>query len=86
MAWTAGETLRLLVRPDDIEYAPHSTVGLTVTGKSFRGAEYLYELALPDGQRIPCLTPSHIDVSVGARLPVKFDMQHVVVFNPSAGD
>ena len=85
-SWSAGETLRLLVRPDDIEYAPHSATALTVTGKSFRGAEYLYELELADGQRVPCLTPSHVDVSVGGTLPVKFDLQHVVVFNRAGKD
>ena len=85
-SWSAGDALRLLVRPDDIEYAPQGTTELVVTGKSFRGAEYLYELELADGQRVPCLTPSHIDAPVGARLPVKFDLQHVVVFNRSSED
>ena len=81
--WAAGDTLKLLIRPDDIEYAQHSATQLIVTAKAFRGAQYLYELQLPDGQRVPCLTPSHIDVTVGSPLPVKFDLRHVVVFNGS---
>jgi len=79
--WTAGETLKLLVRPDDIEYAAHGGTQLVVTGKAFRGAHYLYELALPDGQRVPCLTPSHVDIAVGGTLPVTFNLRHVVVFD-----
>jgi iron(III) transport system ATP-binding protein len=79
--WTGGETLKLLIRPDDVAYTPHSSTQLPVTGKAFRGAQYLYEVALPDGQRVPCLTPSHVDVAMGSALPVTFDLRHVVVFN-----
>ncbi|TXS92699.1 ABC transporter ATP-binding protein [Parahaliea maris] len=80
--WQAGETLRLLVRPDDIEYDEHSQLSLVVRGRSFRGAHYLYDLVLPDGQHVPCLAPSHIDVPPGGQLPVRFNLQHVVVFEP----
>jgi len=79
--WQAGETLRLLVRPDDIEHDDISALSLPVVSKSFRGAHYLYELALPDGQKVPCLTPSHVDVRPGQSLPVRFNLQHVVVFD-----
>lgn len=79
--WQPGETLKLLIRPDDIEYAPDSATRLPVVDRQFRGAQYLYRLELADGQRVPCLTPSHVDVPVGGELPVQFDLQHVVVFN-----
>jgi hypothetical protein len=49
--------------------------------KSFLGPNYLYELALEDGQRVPCLTHSHVDIPVGDELPVRFDLRHVVIFN-----
>ncbi len=78
--WRAGETLRLLIRPDDIEHDELSALSLPVVSKSFRGAHYLYELALPDGQRVPCLTPSHVGFNPGENLPVRFNLQHVVVF------
>ena len=80
--WQPGQSLKLLIRPDDIEYVSHSELRLKVAGKAFRGAQYLYELALADGQRVPCLTPSHVDVAVGGELPVHFDLRHVVVFRP----
>ncbi|MFV0278303.1 MAG: ABC transporter ATP-binding protein [Parahaliea sp.] len=78
--WRPGDILRLLVRPDDVQYHEHSPLRLEITDRAFRGAHYLYELRLPDGQRVPCLTPSHIDISPGGRLPVHFNLQHVVVF------
>ncbi|MAC33583.1 MAG: iron ABC transporter ATP-binding protein [Haliea sp.] len=80
--WEPGEHLRLLVRPDDVEYEENSRTRLRVVGKAFRGASYFYDLLLPDGQRVPCLTPSHIDVPLGGELPIRFNLQHVVVFAP----
>lgn len=84
--WEPGETLRLLVRPDDVEYDESSAVHLRVVGKAFRGASYFYELLLPNGQRVPCLTPSHVDIPRGGMLPVRFNLQHVVVFDRTAND
>ena len=54
---------------------------MPVTGKSFRGANYLYELSLPDGQRVSCFTPSDVDVVIGDALPVQFNLHHAVVFD-----
>jgi hypothetical protein len=28
------------------------------------------------------LTHSHVDIPVGDELPVRFDLRHVVIFNP----
>jgi iron(III) transport system ATP-binding protein len=78
--WQPGEELRLLVRPDDVEHDEGSNISLRVVHKAFRGASYLYDLLLPDGQRVPCLTPSHVDIPLGGMLPVRFNLQHVVVF------
>ena len=77
-----GNTVKLLVRPDDIAYDENSDTKLAIVSKSFLGPNYLYELALKDGQRVPCLTHSHIDIPVGKELPVRFDLRHVVIFNP----
>lgn len=76
---TSEQTLRLLVRPDDISYNAASSIHLPIVQRTFRGAEYLYHLQLADGQVIPCLAPSHINIEEGANLPVSFDLQDVVV-------
>ena len=76
-----GNSVKLLVRPDDIAFDESSKTKLKVVSKSFLGPNYLYDLALEDGQTVPCLTHSHIDVDVGDELPVKFDLRHVVIFN-----
>ena len=82
---TPGEVVKLLVRPDDIQYVEHSPLQLAVIGRSFRGAQFLYELALPDAQSVLCLAPSHVDVAVGKSLPVGFDLRHAVVFDSLTG-
>ena len=78
-----GETdarCQLLVRPGDITYDAGSTTRLRVARRSFRGAHYLYELLLPDGQRVPCLAPGHIEVPAGATLPVSLQLQTHLAF------
>ena len=76
-----GNTVKLLVRPDDVTYDKTSDTKLPIISKVFLGPNYLYELALTDGQCVPCLTQSHIDIPIGESLPVRFDLRHVVIFN-----
>lgn len=78
--WKPGKTFDLLVRPDDVKFAPDSELQLKIIAKSFRGAQYLYELELPGGAKIPCMTASHVDYALGEMLPTKFDLQHLVIF------
>ena len=73
--------LHLLVRPDDVRHDPHGQHALEVVSRSFRGDHFLYELLLPDGQRIPCTTQSHVLIEPGARMPVAFDLRHLIVFD-----
>ena len=76
-----GNHVKLLVRPDDIAFDESSDTKLKIVSKSFLGPNYLYNLSLEDGQTVPCLTHSHIDMEIGTELPVKFDLRHVVIFN-----
>ncbi len=73
-----GSRIRLLIRPDDVKHADDATLRLPITARSFRGAHYLYELSLPDGQRITSLTPSHVSLSVGELLPIHLDLRDLV--------
>ena len=80
-SFAPGQQLRLLIRPDDIQYDESSDIRLRVVDRAFRGANFLYELLLPDGQHVPCLAPSHVNTDRGSLLPVRFNLQHVVIFN-----
>lgn len=70
----------ILLRPDDIVFQQGSSHQLEIIDKRFKGAQYVYQLKLADGQKIFCAAPSHVKFQVGEWLPVKQDVQHLVIF------
>ena len=70
----------VLVRPDDIVHDDNSGQTATVRDRVFRGAEYLYTLALPSGARILSLVPSHHNHAIGERIGIRPEIDHLVVF------
>ncbi|MCB1841410.1 MAG: ABC transporter ATP-binding protein [Halioglobus sp.] len=79
--WRAGETRRVLLRPDNIRYAPGSTLHLAVASRSFRGSHCLYQLLLPDGQHVPCIAPADATAREGDSLPVVCALDTAQVFD-----
>ncbi|MBT3014235.1 MAG: ABC transporter ATP-binding protein [Candidatus Thiodiazotropha sp. (ex Clathrolucina costata)] len=76
----AGDSVELLLRPDDIIHDDESDFKLKIVGKVFQGAEYLYTLSLDDGTELLCLVQSHHDHAVGERIGVRLAVDHVVAF------
>jgi iron(III) transport system ATP-binding protein len=72
--------VEVLLRPDDIVHDDDSTLTATVLRKAFRGAAILYTLGLPSGRRVLALVPSHHDHSIGERIGIRLEADHVVVF------
>ncbi len=72
--------IELLLRPDDVLHDDASELKLEVTEKAFRGAEYLYTLALPSGQAILCLVQSHHDHQLGECIGVRLDVEDLALF------
>ena len=70
----------LLIRPDDIIHDDDSLFSAKVTGKTFRGSDFLYELELKDGQKIFCFAPSHHNHQVNEVIGIKLDLDHLVIF------
>jgi iron(III) transport system ATP-binding protein len=70
----------LLIRPDDIIHDDDSLFSAKVTGKTFRGSDFLYELELTDGQKIFCFAPSHHNHQVNEVIGIKLDLDHLVIF------
>lgn len=75
-----GDPVYVLVRPDDILHDAGSERYATVTRRTFRGADFLYTLALDSGDEVLCLSPSHHDYAVGTRIGIRLEIRHVVVF------
>ena len=76
----AGARVDLLLRPDDIVVDPASPLRTRVLEKCFRGAQFMYTLALPSGERILALVPSHEDYGEGAELGIRLETRHLVGF------
>ena len=73
-------TVDVLLRPDDIIHDDDSLMLAEVENKAFRGAEFLYTLKLPSGQRALSLVPSHHDHAIGEKIGIKLAVDHVVAF------
>ena len=52
----------------------------TVASKTFRGAEFLYTLALASGTRVLAVVPSHHDHAIGEGIGIRAEIDHVVAF------
>ncbi|WP_434353802.1 ABC transporter ATP-binding protein [Psychrobacter sp. HD31] len=72
--------LKVLIRPDDVVHDDHSEMTALVIGRVFRGANYLYQLQLDDGQIVYSLIPSHHDHELGTHIGIKANLEHVVLY------
>lgn len=78
-SWRNPGAYRVLIRPEMVTHAPGSALCLNVKNRTFRGADNLYILSLPDGQALSCIAPGHINVNAGDKLPVNVDLDRAVV-------
>jgi iron(III) transport system ATP-binding protein len=76
------EHLEVLLRPDDVVHDDAAPTQAEVVHKAFRGAEILYTLRLASGRKVLALVPSHHNHSLGERIGIRLDVDHVVAFRP----
>ncbi|MFP4251959.1 MAG: ABC transporter ATP-binding protein [Guyparkeria sp.] len=80
-----GTEVDVLVRPDDVIIDPDGTGTAEIEERVFRGANFLYTLALPGGTRLLTLAPSHDQYAPGARVRVRPAFTHLVLFPRGGG-
>ena len=68
--YPVGTEVELFLRPDDIVHDDASRLQAEVTGRRFRGSEFLYELRLPSGASLLSLVPSHHDHALGEMIDI----------------
>lgn len=78
-----GDSVELLLRPDDIIHDDASGFHLEVVEKAFRGAEYLYTLRMEDGTQLLCMVQSHHDHAIGEMIGIRLEVGHLVAFPAS---
>ena len=77
-----GESVEVLLRPDDVVHDDAAPTQAEVVHKAFRGAEILYTLRLASGRKVLALVPSHHNHALGERIGIRLDVDHVVAFQP----
>ena len=82
IACAIGDAVEVLLRPDDILHDDGSTLTAKVVAKAFRGAEFLYTLELPSGQRVLSLVPSHHNHAIGEAIGIRLELDHAISFPP----
>ena len=75
-----GETVDVLLRPDDILHDDASPLQAKVLTKAFRGAEFIYTLELRGGGRVMSFVPSHHNHAIGEKIGIRLEMDHLVAF------
>jgi iron(III) transport system ATP-binding protein len=78
--WPAGHRVALLLRPDDIVPDPAGPVVGEVVARAFKGAETLYILRVGPETEVLCEVPSRLDYPIGARLRVRVEVEHLILF------
>ena len=78
--WPIGSAVDVLLRPDDIVYAPGSELQARIVGKTFLGAATLYRLQLATGSLLESIFPSHADLEPGSHVGIRIAADHLVVF------
>jgi len=76
----SGCQVDVLLRPDDVVHDDASGVTASVLAKAFRGAEFLYTLALDSGATVLSLVPSHHNHAIGERIGIRLELDHVVAY------
>ncbi|MEO8297972.1 MAG: ABC transporter ATP-binding protein [Burkholderiales bacterium] len=80
----SGCAVDVLVRPDDVVHDDSAPTQARVLHKAFRGAEFLYTLALDSGATVLSLVPSHHDHAIGERIGIRLELDHVVAYKRDA--
>jgi iron(III) transport system ATP-binding protein len=75
-----GETVDLLVRPEDIVASAGSPLKAKITKKHFLGASCFYELILPSGHLISTILSSHLNFELGDHIGISFAADHIFTF------
>jgi iron(III) transport system ATP-binding protein len=82
----SGTRVEVMIRPDDITFAPHREGSGVITRRSFRGSETLYSIRLPSGRHVHSSQPSASMFPMGTRVRAQAHVLHVVTFvGPGAG-
>ncbi len=79
-AGAPGDRVRVMIRPDDVDFMPDPAGDAVIIRRYFRGSENLYCLGLPSGHRVHSSQPSSAAYPSGLRVRPEAHVLHVVTF------
>jgi iron(III) transport system ATP-binding protein len=75
-----GMAVDVMIRPDDIDFAPDPHGDTIIVARQFRGPENLYRLRLPSGATVHSVQSSTSVYPVGQRVRLSTRLIHVVAY------
>lgn len=75
-----GTRVSVLLRPDDVIHDDAAVRQARVVERAFRGAQFLYTLAAPGGEKFFSLVPSHHNHAPGEYIGYRLEVDHLVAF------
>ena len=81
-----GTEVDVMIRPDDVTFAPSARGEAVVVHREFRGTETVYALELDGGRRLYSSQPSWAAAGIGDRVSITVRLEHVVTFAAGAAD
>ena len=76
----ASEQVEALVRPDDLQFEPAHEGNGRILNRTFRGGEYLYQIALDSGQTVFCVENHVNEYPLHTRVDVRLEPGHALVW------
>jgi iron(III) transport system ATP-binding protein len=70
----------IMIRPDDVDFAPDEKGDALISDAQFLGPEVIYRLELRDGIAVHSIKPSTIVYAVGNKVKIYVDPTHLIVF------
>ena len=84
-AGAVGTRVDVMIRPDDVTFAPDADGAAVVVDREFHGTETVYCLELSNGRRLYSSQPSWAAAAVGDRVRIEVRLEHVVTFAARPG-
>jgi iron(III) transport system ATP-binding protein len=78
-----NQSVKILVRPDDLLHDDESETTAEIVSKQFRGSHFLYRVKLDSQQELYCFASSHHNHALGEAIGIKLDLDHLVMFPES---
>ncbi len=72
--------LRIMIRPDDIDFTPHDHATAIIVSREFRGSENIYSVRLKSGQVVRSSQSSTTVYPLMQHVEVHANLDHVVIF------